>query len=162
MAQGNEKNTLSGVECGDDLTKIIGRKEGEFGCQSEIVSNKIVPVRRSLRLILKSSPPSPIKNARKSQKRSWWWLYIPMEVLWWVVSGWTCCLVCKSIWLWDHSGSHLLDLNLKACQSVWLIFWNTIHLSLQFLHKELKRPDRVCVYLYKNTDRVLIGKKPLN
>ncbi|CAN6585409.1 hypothetical protein C1H46_038183 [Malus baccata] len=70
LPHGNEKNTLPGVECGDDLMKIIGRKEGKFGCQGEIVSNKIVPVRRSLRLILKSSPPSPIKNAQKSQKRS--------------------------------------------------------------------------------------------
>ncbi|KAM0979488.1 hypothetical protein EV2_015834 [Malus domestica] len=63
----NEKNTLSQVDCGDGSTTMIGRKEGKFGSQSEIVSKKTVPVRRSLRLILKSSPPSPIKNPTKSQ-----------------------------------------------------------------------------------------------
>ncbi|RXH77683.1 hypothetical protein DVH24_039654 [Malus domestica] len=67
LPHGNEKNTLSHVGCGDGLTKIIGRKEVKCGYQSEIVSNKVVPVRRSLRLILTLSPPSPIKNAPKSQ-----------------------------------------------------------------------------------------------
>ncbi|KAL6281060.1 hypothetical protein ACE6H2_017941 [Prunus campanulata] len=66
QAEGGEKSTLSQVDCRDGLRKIIGRKEGSFGCQSDFVSKKIVPI-RSLRITLTSSPPSPIKNLPKSQ-----------------------------------------------------------------------------------------------
>lgn len=67
LAEGGEKSsTLSQVDCRDGLRKIIGRKEGIFGCQSDFVSKKIVPI-RSLRITLTSSPPSPIKNLPKSQ-----------------------------------------------------------------------------------------------
>ncbi|CAL9030991.1 unnamed protein product [Prunus brigantina] len=65
LPHGGEKS-LSHIDCRDGMRKIIGRKGGSFGCQSDIVSKNTVPI-RSLRIIITTSPPSPTKNLRKSQ-----------------------------------------------------------------------------------------------
>ncbi|KAL6281057.1 hypothetical protein ACE6H2_017938 [Prunus campanulata] len=65
LRHGGEKS-LSHIDCRDGMRKIIGRKGGSFGCQSDFVSKNTVPI-RSLRIIVTTSPPSPTKNLRKSQ-----------------------------------------------------------------------------------------------
>ncbi|KAM1080718.1 hypothetical protein ACFX1X_015596 [Malus domestica] len=67
LLHGAEKSSLSSDDCRGGWRKIIWRKEGSFGCLSKIVSKKTVPIRRSLRKIVTSSRPSPLKNPHKSQ-----------------------------------------------------------------------------------------------
>lgn len=94
VGEGAEKSTLSSVDCRSGLRKIIWRKEGSFGCLSKIVSKKTVPIRRSLRKIVTSSPPSPLKNPNKSQGG-----YAPPPlIVWW----WLSTLVILSMFV-DHS-----------------------------------------------------------
>ncbi|KAM5558853.1 hypothetical protein ABKV19_020498 [Rosa sericea] len=64
VPHGDEKSSWH-VDCIHGLTRILGRKEGNFGCQNVIVSKKIVPT-RSLKVTSKSPPPPPTKNTATS------------------------------------------------------------------------------------------------